>query len=224
MEQSRADRAYEVLKARIVDGAYVPGYRIVIDQLRRESDISAIPWREALRRLEAEGWVEIVPHTGARVKTFDTGTWERTVRLLARLEGLATALSVGRISPAELQEARGINDAMGEALRDFDPHRFGVLDRRFHERVCGHTEDARLDELLRAEWTRLELVRRGAFWHASGRAQRSLAEHAVLLDLLEGGADPDLVETAARSHKLNTLDAVHAAGTSAPDDVVAAVR
>lgn len=54
--RTKADQCYKILKARIVDGTYGPGYRLVIDQLSREHDISANPSRESVRRLEAEGW------------------------------------------------------------------------------------------------------------------------------------------------------------------------
>lgn len=211
MVQNRTERAYAILKTRIVDGTYAPGFRLVIDQLARESDISAIPWRESLRRLEAEGWVEIVPHAGARVRTFDPDAWVGTVRVLARLEGLATALGADRIGSAEIAEARGINREMRDALASFDPGRYGALNQRFHELLCGHADDQRLAELLRAEWTRLELVRRGVFWYAPGRAPAAIAEHEHLLDLLEGGASADVVERVACRHRLNTLDAAQAA-------------
>jgi DNA-binding GntR family transcriptional regulator len=208
LQPNRTEQAYTILRARIMDGTYGPGHRLVIDQLRRDSDISTIPWRESLRRLEAEGWVEIIPNTGARVRTFDTDAWEKTIRLLARLEGLATSLAVGRISAADIADARQVNADMAEALRSFDPHRFGQLNQRFHLAVCSHCDDPRLTELLQTEWARLELVRRSAFYYAPGRAMKAVSEHDMILDLLEGGADPDLVESAAKQHKLNTLHAV----------------
>ncbi|GAA2229344.1 GntR family transcriptional regulator [Herbiconiux moechotypicola] len=208
MAGSKAEQAYQILKERIMDGTYGPGRRLVIDQLGREYNISSIPWRESLRRLEAEGWVDIVRHSGAVVKSFDTETWQRTMRLLARLEGLATALSGVHLTPDDLTLARSLNREMGEALANFDPGRFGVLNRRFHAVLCSRCDDERLNDLVSAEWTRLELVRRSAFWYAPGRALASISEHDAILDLIEGGADPELVETAARRHDINTLEAV----------------
>lgn len=206
--QSRTDQAYAILKGRIMDGTYAPGHRLVVDQLRRETDISAIPWRESLRRLEAEGWIEIIPNTGARVRTFDTDSWMKTMRLLARLEGLAASLSVGRIEAPRVAEARKLNADMREALANFDPAGFGRLNQRFHEEVCLHSGDDHLTELLQTEWTRLELVRRSAFWYAPGRAMKSITEHETILTLIEGAAEPELIETAVRQHYLNTLEAV----------------
>jgi DNA-binding GntR family transcriptional regulator len=205
---SKADQCYEILRKGIMEGTFGPGHRLVIDQLVREFGISSVPWRESLRRLEAEGWVDIVRHAGAVVKTFDTGSWERTMQLLARLEGYATALSAPNLTPADLSRARSLNREMADALASFDPARFGILNRDFHQLLCSRCDDHRLNDLVEAEWTRLELIRRSAFWYAPGRALASLAEHDGLIDLIEGGADPDVIETAARRHELNTVEAI----------------
>ncbi|PPL19460.1 MULTISPECIES: GntR family transcriptional regulator [Microterricola] len=205
---SKAEQAYAILSRGIMDGTYGPGQRLVIDQLGREHGISSVPWRESLRRLEAEGWVDIVPNAGAIVKSVDVDSWHRTMNLLARLEGYATALSAPRLDAAELAEARDLNKQMGEALANFDPQRFGDLNRTFHESLCSKSDDERLNHLVHAEWTRLDLIRRTAFWYAPGRALASLAEHDQILDLIEAGADADLIETSVRQHEINTLDAV----------------
>lgn len=205
---TRTDVCYELVKGRILDGTYGPGHRLVIDQLGRENGISTIPWREALRRLEAEGWVEIVPNVGARVATFDAGEWTRTMRLLARLEGLATALASEELTREDLANARRINTEMREALADFDPLGFSQRNREFHTLIFHRAPDKHLIALLDNEWSRLDFIRRSAFTHAPGRAVESVAEHDALLDLLEARADVDTIETVARRHKLNTLDAV----------------
>ncbi|MGC3992827.1 MAG: GntR family transcriptional regulator [Propionicimonas sp.] len=205
---SKAEQCYQILRERVMDGTYGPGHRMVIDQLVREYGISSVPWRESLRRLEAEGWVNIVPNVGAVVQTFNTDTWQRTLRLLARLEGFATALSARQLTPDDLTRARALNKAMAEALAGLDTVAFGRLNREFHQLLCSRCDDPRLVDLVDAEWTRLDLTRRSAFWYAPGRAAASVAEHEGLIDLIEGGADPDMIETAARRHELNTVEAV----------------
>ncbi len=206
--KSKSEQAYDILKARIMDGTYGPGYRLVIDQLGREHGISSVPWRESLRRLEAEGWVDIVPNAGALVKTFDTHSWKRTIRLLARLEGLATALSAEQLTRADIAQARSLNQQMREALENFDMARFGALNRQFHELLCSRCDDERLVGMVHSEWIRMDIIRRSAFWYAPGRAVASLTEHDELLDLIEAGADAETIEDAAKRHEVNTLVAV----------------
>jgi DNA-binding GntR family transcriptional regulator len=205
---SKAEQAYLTLKERIMDGTFGPGRRLVIDQLGREFHISSVPWRESLRRLEAEGWVEIIPNVGAIVKTFDTDAWKHTMLLLARLEGFATALSAESLTADDIAHARNLNKEMGDALANFDTGRFGQLNREFHELLCSRCADARLNDMVISEWARAEVIRRSAFWYAPGRALASLTEHESLIDLIEGGADPEMIETAARRHEIKTVDAV----------------
>lgn len=205
---SKAEQAFQILKERVMDGTYGPGHRLVIDQLVREHGISSVPWRESLRRLEAEGWIEIVPNVGALVKSFDTNAWQQGLCLVARLGGYATALSAPNLTASDLEQAHTLNRLMGEALANFDPARFGRLNREFHELLASRAEDRRLLDMVTNEWARLELIRKSAFWYAPGRAQAALAEHEGILELIEAGASPDAIEAAAKQHELNTVEAV----------------
>lgn len=210
MAASKADQCYEILKQGIMEGTFSPGHRLVIDKLARQHSISSVPWREAVRRLEAEGWVDIVRNAGAVVKTFDTESWERTMQLLARLEGYATALSAPHLSEEVLDHARALNRKMSQALDEFDPQTFGALNREFHVLLCSGCDDERVTTLVTDEWTRLDIIRRSAFWYAPGRAHASLAEHDGLIDLIAGGAAPDVIEAAAKRHELNNVMAIQA--------------
>ena len=90
---SKAEASYALLRERILDGTYGPGYRLVLDQLARETGVSTIPLREALRRLQSDGFVQVVRNVGARVAEFDSSRVEHTLHVLARLEGYATAVA-----------------------------------------------------------------------------------------------------------------------------------
>jgi DNA-binding GntR family transcriptional regulator len=205
---SKAEQAFQILKERIMDGTYGPGHRLVIDQLVREHGISSVPFRESLRRLEAEGWVQIVPNVGALVQTFDTDAWQKGLSLVARLGGWATALSAPHLTEADLDAARALNRQMEEALAAFDPARFGRLNREFHQLLSSRCGDARLQAMVENEWARLELIRKSAFWYAPGRAHAALAEHDGILELIAAGASGEAIEAAARQHELNTVEAV----------------
>jgi DNA-binding GntR family transcriptional regulator len=206
---SKSEAAYSLLKGRLLDGTYVPGYRIVINQLVRETGISAIPWREAIRQLEAEGWLEMIRNVGARVATFDTEAYEHTVQVLARLEGYATAAAADRLDDKSLALARQINADMITALEDFDPIRFGQLNREFHFVFYENCGDEHLCRLISNEWHRLDLIRRTVFSSVPERGRDSVQEHEALLDLLEAHESFDEIERVARQHKLNMLRALH---------------
>lgn len=217
---SKSEQAFQILKERIMNGAYGPGYRLVIDQLVREHGISSVPWRESLRRLEAEGWVEIVPNVGALVATFDTDAWQQGLHIVARLGGYATALSAPHLTDADLTAAHTLDRQMKEALADFDAARFGRLNREFHQLLACRCPDRRLVDMVDNEWARLEIVRKSAFWYAPGRARAAIAEHEGILELIESGSSAEAIEAAAKQHEINTIEAVTKYEAELPHDRV----
>ena len=215
VSNSKVEAVYAVIKERIVAGEYSPGSRLVLDQLARELSTSTVPIREALRRLEARGYVEFERNVGARVARLDPREYVPTMNLLALLEGYATAVAAPNLRPIGVARARRINSRMRLAPDDFDPLRFTGLNRDFHFFIYKACPDRHLRGLLEAEWTRLDSMRRSSFVYVPDRARASITEHEALLDLIASGADAAAIEQAARNHKLRTLEALLAA-TNAP--------
>jgi DNA-binding GntR family transcriptional regulator len=210
-KESKAEFCYELLRSRILDGTYVPGYRLVVKELAREIGVSTIPLREALRRLQSDGVVEVVRNVGARVAVFDAEQVEHTLQILARLEGYATAASAPHMTAEQITASREINDRMVEALVEFDPTAFTALNREFHFSIYRHCPDARLRSMLETQWTLLDHMRRSTFSYVPSRARRSVVEHAHILTLISGKADPAEIERVACAHKNATADALHSA-------------
>ncbi|MEG2577897.1 MAG: GntR family transcriptional regulator, partial [Glutamicibacter sp.] len=65
MTASKSEAAYQLVSERIVNGAYSPGYRLVLGTIADELGCSVVPVREAIRRLEAEGLVHFTRNVGA---------------------------------------------------------------------------------------------------------------------------------------------------------------
>jgi DNA-binding GntR family transcriptional regulator len=204
---SKHEVAYERIKNRIVDGTYSPGYRLVLEALAREFGFSPVPVREAIRRLEAEGYVEFIRNVGARVAHLDTDAYQQAMQALALLEGYATALAAPRMRKADIKRARSINNKMAQALRSFDPASFTALNHEFHDVILQRCPNTYVQNMAVGEWARLDLVRRTSFAFVPGRAQGSVAEHNRIIELIENAADPLEIELAAREHKLGTLRA-----------------
>ena len=99
-----------------------------IDALARELGVSPIPVREALRRLEAEGWVRFKPNAGAIVSPVDDTAWEQEMTALAILEGAATASAQPRLVSSDFARLRELVSLME---RSADPVRFGALNREY---------------------------------------------------------------------------------------------
>ena len=129
---SKAQLSYDWIRQRIDDGTFVPGYRLVLGQIAKELDVSAVPVREAIRMLEAEGLVTFERNVGAQVALIKETEYLHTMQTLAVVEGVATSLSAPFITAADVERARAINAEMRECLEHFDPPRFTQLNLDFH--------------------------------------------------------------------------------------------
>lgn len=208
---SRSQAAYQWIKSRIVQGQFTPGYRLVLAAVAAELDMSVVPVREALRLLEAEGLITFERNIGARVAMTDDWQYQYSMRLLALLEGAATAEAAPFVTDEDLATARQLNVEMTNSLGQFDPHAFTELNHQFHEVLFARCPNPRLVDLVRAEWTRLAHLRDSTFSFVPGRAIQSTREHDHILDLIVDGGSAFDIEQATRSHLNSTLQAYLAA-------------
>jgi len=202
---TKQERVYRAVRERILSGAYGPGYRVVIDALAGEFGVSALPVREAIRRLEAEGLVIFRPNAGAHVAPADPGLFGEEMTVLAVLEGYATALAAPNLTKADIKRLSALTDEMVEAIERLDPLSFGKLNQEFHTVVYERCPNAALVDLLRDVARRLDAIRRTVFVQIPYRGAASVAEHRRLITLISEGAPVAKIEAAAREHKLNTV-------------------
>jgi DNA-binding GntR family transcriptional regulator len=222
---NKQERTYTILRDRINAGNLAPLERLNIDALARELGVSPIPVREALRRLEAEGWVRFTHNLGAVVSPVDSTSWEQAMVALAILEGAASAEAQRNLRKSDLARLRKIAVAMEEAAARADPLRFSKLNRSLHATIVSRCPNSYLTDLLEQTNNRLDRLRSTMFVYLPHRSGEALQEHLRLIELLESGTKEE-VESYARWHKLRTVEAyraIHqandqaiATGTSAP--------
>lgn len=208
--RSKSQQAYHWLKERISSGAYGSGYRLVLGTIAAELGVSAVPVREAIRMLEAEGLVTFERNVGAQVAMVDEGEYVTTMQVLSLVEGAATALSAPQVTVDDLSRARAINAQMTETLAHFDPHRFTQLNLTFHSVLFEGCPNAHLLDLVHRGWNRLAVLRDSTFSFVPGRAEESVREHDELLDLIARSAPALEIELAARAHRMRTVEALQA--------------
>ena len=206
--ESKADRAYGEILQTIRAGRYRAGERLVFERLARSMGVSVVPVREAIRRLEADGYVTFTRNIGATVRTIDLDRYAETVETVAALEGIALGLAVPHLTANDVGRARDINALLDRSLAHFDADEFSRHNRRFHEALFGACPNRHLLELLDREWAVLETTRRSAFTLIPERAARSVQEHAELLALIESGSSAETVERFARDHRMSTARGV----------------
>lgn len=204
---AKSEMIYRELRDRIIAGRYSPGYRLILSQIAAEFNVSPVPVREAIRRLEAEGLVQFTRNVGAQVSTIDTNLYVESMRTLAYLEGVATSISARHMTSADIDEAFGLNERMREATtaKDYDPFAYSSLNGRFHTVLCRSCPNSHLLALINAEAERVTIIRRAEFKFNPERSKRSIDQHSQILELITRGAPELDIEMAAREHKLAAL-------------------
>lgn len=199
---SKADLAYETILQSIREGEYAPGQRLVFEQMARALGVSVVPIREAIRRLEADGFVTFTRNVGATVASTDVDGSAETLETIASLEGIALGLAAPHVTSGAISRARAVNERLRSVLAGFDAARFRRVDRRFHDVLLAACPNTHLLAVLERERAFLDATGTSTLAVGPGRARRCVDEHDDVLDLIETRTDPDAIERWAREHRL----------------------
>lgn len=208
MQKSKSAGVYEAVRDAIVTGRFSPGYKLTISTLAKEFGVSAVPVREAIRWLQAEGLVEYTHNVGAQVTHVDVSGYADALRVLALLEGMATASSAPYLNESHIDEARKLNEDMRYLVDApvFDSANYRKLNNDFHAVLTSQCPNPRLIDLMNIEAERVSLMRRTSFEFDEQRSTSSVEQHSHLLKLMTTGATAQEIEAYARAHKLESLE------------------
>ena len=204
---NKHELAYRLIRERIEGAVYQPGQRLVIDALARDLNMSQVPIREAIRRLQAEGWITYRHNSGPEVANIGLEQWQATMEVLAVLEGYATALAAPFVGAADIARQRELAEAMQRAISEFDLLGFSASNREFHRVIYARCPNPMLVERITETQAQLDAMRGTLFPSVPQRGADSITEHLERIEMLEGGASFTEIEAHARNHKLNFLAA-----------------
>lgn len=177
---------YADLRAWIIDGTLKPGEKLRDAELAEALGVSRMPVREAFLRLEDEGLVETSANRWTRVSYVDVGQAKRIYPLVIALENLALSLAFPRINKAAIGKMAKANDQLSAALQKNRAVDASEADGRFHAVIVGLADNPELAAILdnlKAKLRRLEV----AYFDGCMVADRSVVEHAQLIDALKAG-------------------------------------
>jgi DNA-binding GntR family transcriptional regulator len=184
------------LRRRIVDGEYREGERLTETRLADDFGVSRNPVREALRVVEAEGFVQILPRRGAVVATLDETAVRDLFAVRQQLETLAAGLAAERATPAGIATLRELVEDANAAAKAEDFDRVAELNSAFHRAVIEVSGNRWLHSISAAMYNHVHWVFRVG---AAQRAPHSSEEHVRLVEAIEAG-DAAAASTAARLH------------------------
>lgn len=199
---------YEALVELIVAGALRPGQHLVESELARQLGVSRQPVREALHRLEAEGWIDLRPGQGAFVHVPTDEEVDQLLDVRELLEGATARLAARAATPEAVAALRATWQRGAEAVDSGDVTATVAANNEFHAAVADIAGNGVLAQLS-------EIVGRRVRWYyrkvAPARGHESWSEHAQLVAAIEAG-DEDLAATLARTHTERTRTAYHGPG------------
>jgi DNA-binding GntR family transcriptional regulator len=194
------------LRRLILDGSLPPGERLVEDRLAQQLGVSRNPIREAMRVLEAEGFLDVASRRGAFVAKLSAQQAEDLFHVRLALEplGARLAASVGDPDTALITRAWAILDRVRESGSDGDLDALSTLHTELHSLIFELTRNSYLIALA------IPMVKRGQWLlRQSAPLQNPAAwsEHDGLIAAIAAG-DADLAEAAARHHVLSVRNAL----------------
>ncbi len=150
---------YNTLRSDIVDGRFRPGERLVIADIAKRYDTSPMPVREALTKLQQDGFVEVKPYVGAHVADFDAAKFDEILLIRTELESLACRLAVPHVDGALLEKLEGFVAEMAVALEDGDGKKFSKLNKKLHMAIYRASPNPILHDLIFTLWERTEYMK-----------------------------------------------------------------
>lgn len=193
---SRAEFAYQRIREAIRSGEFQPGQRLREADLAEHFRVSRTPIREAIRRITADGLLELVPGRGLAVSQFSMQQVREIYFLRAVLEGAAASSAAQYASPSEIKAMGDLLDQSAEVLDD--PAETGRFNRLFHQAIYEAARNRYLSQALAQLSDALTLLP-GTTFEAEGRSPAALEEHRAILDAIVAHA-PEQAEEAARAH------------------------
>lgn len=196
---------YEALVELVVGGGLRPGQHLVESDLARQLGVSRQPVREALHRLEAEGWVDLRPSQGAFVHVPTDREVDQLLDVRELLEAETARLAARSVTPEAIAALRAIWQDGVAATESGDVDRVVVANSALHAEIAALAGNDVLADLA-------GIVSRRMRWYyrlvAPARGHESWAEHQQLIEAVEAG-DEERAAAIARTHNERTRTAYH---------------
>ena len=200
------DVVFNTLRQAIIKGDLKPGERLLEIQLADKLGVSRTPVREAIRKLELEGLVTMVPRRGTTVLGITKKHLKDVLEIRSALEELALELACRRITPEQYEELVRLEGLL-EAKQDSDnAFELSDIDEKFHEQIYQATNNPRLVQMLanlREQMYRYRLE----YMKAKDKRSMLIQEHQQIIKALKN-KDSRAGRKAIHEHIVNQAYAI----------------
>lgn len=216
---SLADQARESIRTAILDGIFAPEQRVTIEQISAELGISRTPIREALKALEGDGLVQMLPYRGAIVSKFAREELDHRYSVRAMLEGYAAELACVADAEGMAKVLRRNVDRAAQiakkTVRSPEVAKLVALNQEFHGAIREGAHSPTVSRIL--DQLRNPVAFSLHYWSNPELRESSIAIHSEIADAFTA-ADPALARALAERHMLESRDIVLAREAERPAD------
>jgi DNA-binding GntR family transcriptional regulator len=189
---------FESLREAIISGQMKPGERMMEIQLAEEMGVSRTPVREAIRKLELEGLVVMIPRKGAYVAGLSLKDVADVFEIRRALEGLASELAADRITETELENLERYLVKIAEEIEAGDLNKVVDTDTDFHTLLYQASRNQRLSQIISNLREQIQRFRATSL-AIPGRMREALEEHRQIVEAISS-RDGETARRLAQEH------------------------
>jgi len=195
-DRTKEEQVAEFLRERIISGVYPRGSRLKQAEIAEQLHLSITPVREALKLLEAEGYVSGASYRGARVVPFDAAASGEILQLRLLLESQLVRGAIEKINTQDIAELRALADEFATTFANGDRATARGINYRLHRRLYDIAQMPQTLHFVQILWARypFDLIN-----SAVGRGLEAAREHDEILDAFAAG-DASSAMLAMRRH------------------------
>lgn len=194
--RTKEEQVADYLRERIISGVYPRGSRLKQAEIAEQLHLSITPVREALKLLEAEGYISGDSYRGARVVPFDASASGEILQLRLLLESQLVRGAVEKVTAEDIKELRLLADEFEKAFAGGDRATARGVNYRFHRRLYDIARMPQTLHFVQILWARYPFDLINA---VQGRGQHAVDEHEEILNALTSG-DASHATLAMRKH------------------------
>lgn len=184
--KTKTEIVYDFLKQNILEGHYLPKDKIVISDISKQLNVSDIPIREAIERLQVEGYVDFKPHIGARVIKIDKDEFIQLAMVRGELEALAARIAVDHLSKENIAELKKINKEGDNLIKNKKFKELMELNKKFHFKIYNSIPHKFILKMISDLWDRAMMLP-NMFVYSINRCKQSQIKHKLILEALKKG-------------------------------------
>ena len=203
-------KVYEKIREDILNGRYQQNTELKETAIGAELGVSRTPVREALRQLELEGLVKIIPNRGAYVNMITAKDVQDIYAIRSMLEGTCARWATEYITEEQLEDLEETLCLSEYHTRKGNYEKLYELDSLFHEQLYSASNSRILNHVLSDFHDYVKKVRKASI-ASQGRSVKSTEEHRVIFEAVRA-RDADRAEELAREHVRHTIESIEVYG------------